>query len=290
MSAIDRHRSPAAPGRVRRWSSSPWSPRCSSCCLFGIIEAGRFIFYYETLNNATREGARYAIVNGANTHRLSDRPAGTRKHAVRSDRERRQGTRRNAAFGVLSTASRSTPDLVLPTTVEASTVTVSADASRIATLVPLVPLPPITDQCGVEPCRQQLSRTRERGQVLVLFAGGLVALLLVAALAFDVGIDARRAPGPAECCRRRRARRRPLRAQLDPADARIAARQLALDNGFDDAAADEVVNIYIPAIHGRYAGLPGLHRGPDRCAAAVDLRRDHRPGYVAGRRLRRRDQ
>jgi hypothetical protein len=32
--------------------------------LFGIIEAGRFIFYYETLNNATREGARYAIVNG----------------------------------------------------------------------------------------------------------------------------------------------------------------------------------------------------------------------------------
>ncbi len=35
--------------------------------LFGIIEAGRFIFYYETLSNATREGARYAIVNGANT-------------------------------------------------------------------------------------------------------------------------------------------------------------------------------------------------------------------------------
>lgn len=32
--------------------------------LFGIIEAGRFIFYYETLSNATREGARYAIVNG----------------------------------------------------------------------------------------------------------------------------------------------------------------------------------------------------------------------------------
>src|SRR5947208_1304045 len=30
--------------------------------LFGIIEGGRFIFYYETLNNATREGARYAIV------------------------------------------------------------------------------------------------------------------------------------------------------------------------------------------------------------------------------------
>ncbi len=35
--------------------------------LFAIIEGGRFILYYETLNNATREGARYAIVNGANS-------------------------------------------------------------------------------------------------------------------------------------------------------------------------------------------------------------------------------
>jgi Flp pilus assembly protein TadG len=35
--------------------------------LFGIIEAGRFIYYYEILNNATREGARYAIVNGEHT-------------------------------------------------------------------------------------------------------------------------------------------------------------------------------------------------------------------------------
>ena len=35
--------------------------------LFSIIEGGRFIFYYETLNNATREGARYAIVHGMNS-------------------------------------------------------------------------------------------------------------------------------------------------------------------------------------------------------------------------------
>ena len=33
--------------------------------LLGIIEAGRFIFYYEMLSSATREGARYAIVHGA---------------------------------------------------------------------------------------------------------------------------------------------------------------------------------------------------------------------------------
>src|SRR5215211_413639 len=35
--------------------------------LFAVIEGGRFIFYYETLNNATREGARFAIVNGSNS-------------------------------------------------------------------------------------------------------------------------------------------------------------------------------------------------------------------------------
>lgn len=34
--------------------------------LFGIIEGGRFIFFYEALNHATREGARYAIIHGSN--------------------------------------------------------------------------------------------------------------------------------------------------------------------------------------------------------------------------------
>lgn len=33
--------------------------------LLGIFEAGRFVLNLETLNNATREGARYAIVHGA---------------------------------------------------------------------------------------------------------------------------------------------------------------------------------------------------------------------------------
>ena len=32
--------------------------------LFAVIEGGRFILYYQTLANATREGARYAIVHG----------------------------------------------------------------------------------------------------------------------------------------------------------------------------------------------------------------------------------
>ena len=36
--------------------------------LFGIIEGGRFILYYESLNDAVREGARYAIVHGSNSN------------------------------------------------------------------------------------------------------------------------------------------------------------------------------------------------------------------------------
>jgi hypothetical protein len=35
---------------------------------FAIIEFGRFILYYHTLNNAVREGARYAIVHGSNSN------------------------------------------------------------------------------------------------------------------------------------------------------------------------------------------------------------------------------
>ena len=34
--------------------------------LFAIIEGGRFVFYYEMVSSATREGARYAIIHGYN--------------------------------------------------------------------------------------------------------------------------------------------------------------------------------------------------------------------------------
>ncbi len=40
--------------------------------ILGTIEAGRFIFYYELVNNAAREGTRYAIVHGS----LSACPSG----------------------------------------------------------------------------------------------------------------------------------------------------------------------------------------------------------------------
>lgn len=35
--------------------------------ILGTIEAGRFIFFYEVMNHATREGARYAIVHGSDS-------------------------------------------------------------------------------------------------------------------------------------------------------------------------------------------------------------------------------
>lgn len=33
--------------------------------ILGTVEAGRFVFHYELLNNAAREGGRYAIVHGS---------------------------------------------------------------------------------------------------------------------------------------------------------------------------------------------------------------------------------
>jgi Flp pilus assembly protein TadG len=109
--------------------------------LFGIIESGRFIFYYETLNNATREGARYAIVNGANTIGCSTGPAapGTTSCDPAGDDVRERV--RDAAFGILSGIS--VDPQWFADNGRGSTVTVTASYTY-ASLVPLVPLPPIT--------------------------------------------------------------------------------------------------------------------------------------------------
>jgi hypothetical protein len=115
--------------------------------LFGIIEAGRFIFYYETLNNATREGARYAIVNGANTIGCPTGPPapGSTPCDVAGDDVRARV--RNAAFGVLDPITVDPvwlrPDGSLGNNGRGETVTVSATFTY-RPLVPIVPLPPIT--------------------------------------------------------------------------------------------------------------------------------------------------
>ncbi len=110
--------------------------------LFAIIEAGRFMLFYETLNNATREGARYAIVNGANTLGCPSGPPalGTRE----CDREGALVVARvrSAAFGVLGGSTF----VVTPTWYDdngrGSTVTVAASYTY-APIIPL-PLPSIT--------------------------------------------------------------------------------------------------------------------------------------------------
>ena len=110
--------------------------------LFAIIEGGRFMFYYETLNHATREGARYAIVNGANSLGCPTgppAPLSTPCDIAGNDVVARV---RAAAFGVPPAGITVVPTWN-PNNGRGSIVTVEASYTY-STLVPLVPLPPIT--------------------------------------------------------------------------------------------------------------------------------------------------
>jgi hypothetical protein len=114
--------------------------------LFGIIEGGRFILYYQTLNNAAREGARYAIVHGSNSNCPSgpmppgetapggcyDLPGLNVAQAVK-----------DAAFGLLGSAVTVTPTWGATGNARDSDVTVRATYTY-NTIIPLVPLPAIT--------------------------------------------------------------------------------------------------------------------------------------------------
>jgi Flp pilus assembly protein TadG len=117
--------------------------------LFAIIEAGRFILYYETLNNATREGARYAIVNGANSLTCPTGPPAPKSVACDPTGAHVVQRVKDAAFNVMGTGVTVTPgwfqsDAVTPgDSGRGMTITVVATYTYHA-LVPLVPLPPIT--------------------------------------------------------------------------------------------------------------------------------------------------
>jgi Flp pilus assembly protein TadG len=121
--------------------------------LFGIIEAGRFIFYYETLSHATREGARYAIVNGANTLGCPSGPAAPGSSACDTAGNNVVTRVRQQAFGVTSSALTvqrcwwyDACDFVTHgdgDDARGATVTVTARYTYTS-LIPLVPLPPIT--------------------------------------------------------------------------------------------------------------------------------------------------
>ena len=123
--------------------------------LFGIIEAGRFIFYYEVLNNATREGARYAIVNGDNSVDCPTGPPATPSKACDTTGDDVVQKVRDAAVGILGTGvavercwwNESYPcDFVSHggyVNERSATVTVTATYTY-SSLIPIVPLPNIT--------------------------------------------------------------------------------------------------------------------------------------------------
>jgi Flp pilus assembly protein TadG len=108
--------------------------------LFTTIEAGRFIFYYETLSNATREGARYAIVNGANTLGCPSGPPAPGSTACDTSGANVVTRVKQSALGVLNPTVTPTWD---PNNGRGSTVRVAA-SFVYRSLIPLVPLPPIT--------------------------------------------------------------------------------------------------------------------------------------------------
>lgn len=112
--------------------------------LLGIIEAGRFTFYYEILNNATREGARYAIVNGANSLTCPTGPPAPSTASCDPAGDDVVARVRESALGMIPSAITVTPTWHDPAdNGRGSTVTVNASYTY-STLVPLLPLPPIT--------------------------------------------------------------------------------------------------------------------------------------------------
>lgn len=113
--------------------------------------------------------------------------------------------------------------------------------------------------------RTQASRSGQSGQVLVLFAGGILTLLIVAALVFDVGmmlVERRDEQNAADAAALAAARYIFDADCIPPAwacvNSRAAAFRVALDNGFDDADPVESVVVHIPPVNGRYIGLPNF--------------------------------
>ena len=101
----------------------------------------------------------------------------------------------------------------------------------------------------------RVKRRHESGQTLIMFALGLAVLLVMAALTIDVGLA---------YVARRDMQNAADAAALAGADVLLegqssvlatnAARDLALQNGYDNAAADVTVTISIPPTSGPHSG------------------------------------
>ena len=108
---------------------------------------------------------------------------------------------------------------------------------------------------GLKDKRKRVRRRNESGQTLIMFALGLAVLLGMAALTIDVGLA---------YVARRDMQNAADAAALAGADVLLegqstvlaadAARDLALQNGYDNAAADVTVTISIPPTSGPHSG------------------------------------
>lgn len=115
--------------------------------LFGILEFGRYVYIAQILNNAAREGARYAIVHGSTSLCPSGPMPGGNPNPCDPDGDRIVAVVRANATGVAAIAPPAmtwTDDYGNETdNGRGHTFSISVQAS-FSTLIPIVPLPPIT--------------------------------------------------------------------------------------------------------------------------------------------------
>lgn len=117
--------------------------------LYGIVEFGRYVYFAQALNNAAREGARYAIVHGESSFcpsgpvldptRACDIPGNNVKAAVRA-----YAVGIDAASISFPTLD-SSPQSAWPQGSGCRGCTVTIDVSMpFHTIIPIVPLPNLT--------------------------------------------------------------------------------------------------------------------------------------------------
>jgi Flp pilus assembly protein TadG len=106
--------------------------------MFAIIDFGRYVYYVQILNNAAREGARYAIVHGDRSI-----PA-TGPGSADASGEQVKAVVRNYAIGVIGSGADLAIDPTWPdgTNSRESTVKVAV-TYQFRSLIPVIPIPAI---------------------------------------------------------------------------------------------------------------------------------------------------
>jgi hypothetical protein len=111
--------------------------------LFAIIDFGRYVYYVQILNNAAREGARYAIVHGANSFQPSGPTANDPKVAAVVQNYAIGVIGAGGAFTIHSDWLDPTRPLDPPSNARGHVVNVTISYA-FHSLIPVVPIPAIT--------------------------------------------------------------------------------------------------------------------------------------------------